>query len=784
MYHHHIATGLTAMAMGAVGLVVPSTPGAPGVAHWAPPRTGAGHPVAVVTVARGDTIAIGDGGWVTRRAAGEPAWSDLSVELPVPERAEAEPDRVAVSGNSVLVSYLDRGRFGTSYSTFVWRPVPGWREAVADGGPVWAGTKGVVGVGRHRYRPGNGWTQLPRIPLDSLAMGADAAGRVTAIGIDGAELQIARFTPGEGWARPIRVTGADRNDSVDLAVSPGGDRAITIRRDSRLVLFRRIGEQDWQRSVVTEGWTTTHRVWLQRDGAASVVWEQSHRAASLAIYSSRLGAGGGWSPVQEVARLTVPDRHDLVGRGTDDGRLAVAYRRSDAAGWTTYVRSRDADGHWSDAVEIAQVGDEYGLALTPDGCATGFAWAERLGRFIVRTDGPCAGVGPEPSDPRTAWMTPTSPPGALTYEADRIHVARTIDGRTLLGWTSLQDRQAMVAEWTLLGYSEPERLGPEGETCHLRRLDDLGPAVQAVLDCGNRQWYERVWTADSGWRPPTRMPDAEGLADFDVNDRGGTVGVFAGYSRAQPYGVFHRPTPDATWEELPIPPAFDASHIEWTAFVTNDNEIVLVDGDGREYVTYRPSTGAWSSVGRAPVATSEGVDSWAVSDNGAMLAWQPSRRIRDRFAVGDVDEGWSEPYRFDRSDPCRDVALAGRQVTVVEAVATCAVGERATLRARDFDIEDQVWSAPVLLGRGRKGVEEPQLIAGRTGAAMITWAHDGSVGFVRPDTIWRRPAGSTWSVPEYVPDGYDIDATILSDGTTATTSDLNLDAPGVWLTLR
>lgn len=781
--YQRILTGLSAVAIGAGCLLPSSSPGTDDASGWAPSRTGAGHPEAMATTSGGYTLAIGDGGQVSVRAPGESAWSPVRQELPVSERADTSAYRVVASGNSVLVSYRDAGPDGTSHPTFVWRPASGWGDAVDGRGPVWTGAMGVVGVGRKRYLPETGWTRLPPIPLDPTAIGADAGGRVTAIGIVGDEVRVARFTPEDGWAPSIRVTGADRHTTLDLAVSPRGDRAITVGRDDRLELFRRLGEEDWQQYVVAESAVISHRVHLDRAGTASVVWHQSVLAPYAGLYSSRLSADGEWSSATALAYVTLVDRHQPVVEGTGDGRLAVAYRQAGAAGWTTYVRSRSSDGAWSDPIEVAPAGDHYGLALAPDGCTTGFGWAERIGRFTARTYGSCAGVEPEPVDPRTAWAAARSPVGALTYEADRIHAVRTTDGHTLLGWTSLQGRQATAAEWTPIGYTTPTSLAPAGATCHLRRLDAFDATAQAILDCGYRRWYERLWTAESGWAAPRRLPDAEGEVDFDVNRLGGTAVAYAFDDEPRPVRVVYRPTVGDPWERLPRPPAFGAGRVDWTVFLTDENEIVLLDGDGLEYAVYRPSTGAWSPVERAPLPATK-VEAWSVSDDGIVLAWQPGGPSRDRFAVGDLGGGWRAMQLFDDRDPCRDVALAGHRVTVVESAGGCEIGDRPTLVARDFDLETDGWSAPTELGRGPRGTETPVLVANATGAAAVVWRHDGPDGFLRPDSLWHRASdASTWSAQSYVPGGYALDPVILADGTLAAVADLNTDAAGVWLAL-
>jgi hypothetical protein len=248
--------------------------------------------------------------------------------------------------------------------------------------------------------------------------------------------------------------------------------------------------------------------------------------------------------------------------------------------------------------------------------------------------------------------------------------------------------------------------------------------------------------------------------------------------------VTYRPTVDAAWQDLPRPPALGSDQVDWTVFLTDRDEVVLVDDDGLEYAVYRPSTGAWSPVRRAPLAAAA-VEGWSVADDGTVVAWQHDDRVGDRFAVGTLDAGWQEPQPFDGHDPCRDVTLAGDRVVVVEAAGSCAPGDRPTLVARDFTIETRAWTAPTVLGRGPVGFETPRLVANATGTVLLSWRHDGPDGDLRPDSIWHRAADApTWSAPEYLPGGYDLDPLILADGTLALVADHRTDAAGVWLALR
>lgn len=761
--HHRVTIFAAATAIGALGQAHPTSATQPTEDAGAEAQTGSGHPEALAALTNGDAIAIGDGGWITRRPGGATTWEPARRELPVSDGATVDARDVISSGNTLLAVFRD---YGVSVA-FVWRPHRGWTDPVAATGPIWEGPHGTVGVGSQRYRPARGWATLPAPPLDPIQMGADADGRISAVGIAGGELRIARLEPSEGWAPSIRVTDIDDGDTVDLAVSQSGGRAMTVSRAHRLVLFRRLGEDDWRHYIVTDAKAPDQGVHLDDEGRATVVWRDDEGR----LTTSRLDADDEWTLAQRLTGPTSSIEHGFVLRGTADGQLAIAYRRADD-GWTTYARVRTPEGLWSEPYQAASVGDEYGLAMSPASCATAYAWTERIGTFATRTLGSCADPDPAPVDPDTDWPPLATPYAALTYEGDRIHVVRTDDGHTLLGWTGLQARQARVTELFLTGYATSEQLGPPGETCHLRRLDAFGSVAQAILDCGYRQWYARSWTAETGWAPPTRMPTDDGEADFEVNASGGTVGMFAFNDERQARRVLYRPTVDADWQELPRPPAFGDLRVDWAVTLTDDGVVVLVDGDGSEYATWEPATGIWSPVLEAPIAATE----WRIADDGTLLAWQKP----DAFAVGHTDgRPWGDPQFLDYTDS-RQLELVPDQVVVVDVEDVS--DEPVT---RDFYIPTQTWSEPTVLGIAGSPSHEPKLAVNAAGDAVVTWAQTDRFGFAAPDLVWRREAGSSiWSAPELVPDGYDIAMTVLPDGTLAATTDNRVDAAGVWLSLR
>jgi hypothetical protein len=727
------------------------------------PLTGSGHPEALAVLGNGDTIAISDGGWITRRPSGTTAWEPARAELPVSSQATVNARGVISSGNTLLTVFH---QFSGSVA-FAWRPNHGWAGPVPATGPLWNAPRGVVGVGLERFGPAHGWEALPTPPLKPIQMGADADGRISAVGVIAGELRIARYSPLEGWDPSIRVTDLEPGDTLDLSVSRRGDGAITVGRAHRLVLFRRLEDADWRRYVVTDSEVPNHRVHIDDQGRATVVWQDDDSG----LTASRLDTDDGWTLPQEIAEPTSPDDQGFVLRGTADGRLAIAYRRAADAGWTTFVRVRTPEDLWSEPYEASPVGDEYGLGISPTGCATAYAWADPLGTFDATALGPCDDPDPRPTDTETAWSPLSTPYGALTYAGDRIHVARTDDGHTLLGWTGLQARQARASEDLLTGYTASERLGPPGETCHLRRLDAIGSAVQAILDCGYRRWYTRTWTAASGWTPPLRMPSGDGEVDVYVNHAGGTVVVFAFDDEPRTQRVLYRPTPDDEWQTLPEPPAFTDPVGQWTVGLSDDGNVVLVDGDGSEYATYEPATNTWSPVQRAPVAAT----TWLIADDGTLLAWQKP----DLFAVGNIEGQWTDPQSFDATGR-HDVALVPDHVVLVEVDE--ATGDLLT---RDFDVASQIWSEPTVLYADGTGPYEPKLTVDAAGDAVVTWAQADRFGLTEPDLVWHRAAGSSsWRGPDQVPDGYHIDAAALPDGALFATTDDQVDVPGVWLSQR
>ncbi len=235
--------------------------------------------------------------------------------------------------------------------------------------------------------------------------------------------------------------------------------------------------------------------------------------------------------------------------------------------------------------------------------------------------------------------------------------------------------------------------------------------------------------------------------------------------------MLYRPAVDDKWQTLPDPPAFADSLVQWTVALSDDGNVVLVDGDGSEYAIYEPATNTWSPVQRAPVAAT----TWRIADDGTLLAWQKP----DLFAVGNTEGQWTDPQSFDATGRY-DVALAPDQVVLVDVDKTTG-----DLLTRDFDIASQAWSEPEVLYADGTGPYEPKLTVNTAGDAVVTWAQADRFGLTEPDLVWHRSAGSsTWHGPDQVPDGYHIDAAALPDGTLFATTDDQVDVPGVWLSLR
>lgn len=259
------------------------------------------------------------------------------------------------------------------------------------------------------------------------------------------------------------------------------------------------------------------------------------------------------------------------------------------------------------------------------------------------------------------------------------------------------------------------------------------------------------------------------------------VAVDPGYERGVEK-VVYRESLDAGWTRLPRPPRFGSEYATWGIHVTDAGHVLLHDVYGRQYVVFRPSTGAWSRVHKAPITSWNGeLWGWTVTDTGFMMAtgtgWQ-----NVRVAVGEIGSGWRTAAPLPGPSRCRSFHLADDGVvTVLETAAAC--GKRNSLQSRDLAPAATSWSRPEVLGRGI-GFQRVYLLGNGNGDLLVALTHRNQFGFDRPDTLWRRSSGSAWSRAEYVPGGYGLRAKVFGDGTSAVTTRRRGLDPGIWLSLH